>query len=87
MACFRYVAPKKPDWFLIEFAGPNCGATFDDDVAFDDVGELEAFLAGLEVIWSEGDEAIDTLRSSLPAHFHKPGLLEKFTTWFWNHLP
>jgi hypothetical protein len=44
VACFRYVTPKVPDWFMVEFGDGRGFTDPDAEIDFDDIGELGDYL-------------------------------------------
>ena len=44
VACFRYVTPNMPDWFMVKFGDGHQGFTDPDaEMDFDDVAELDDY--------------------------------------------
>lgn len=89
VACFRYVTPNMPDWFMVEFGDGHGFTDPDAEVDFDDVAELNDYLADLEVTWLAEQEAKDALRKEFPAHRTYPKFVEQLIAWVsaarWRH--
>lgn len=89
VACFRYVTPNVPDWFMVEFGDGQGSTDPDAEMDFDDVAELDDYLDDLEVIWFADHEAQDALRKTFPAHPAYPRFLEQIIAWVsayrWRH--
>lgn len=81
VACFRYVSPNVPDWFMVEFGDGQGFTDPDAEMDFDDVTELDDYLDDLEVTWFADQEALDALRKAFPSHRIYPRFVEQVIAW------
>ncbi|NKX55981.1 hypothetical protein [Arthrobacter mobilis] len=87
---FSYFS-STPDWYLFEFAGPECMVELQDsDYSFfaEDKPEMEQKLDELDVAWYSGREAEAVMFEHFPSQRpEEPGTLQRFTDWIWRRLP
>jgi hypothetical protein len=70
-----------PDWFMVEFGDGRGFTDPDAEADFDDVAELDDYLAAFDVTWLAEQEAQDALRKEFPAHRTYPRLVEQIIAW------